>query len=243
MFRLVPILILLLVGPGPGPHKAPVDRSPAPDANTIRPDELQRIRLLVQDLGNPDWPVRDRSTRALSALGPEIFPLLASSFANTSDYHVRLAIRSVVYKIFTRARLGQQGAFLGVSQRFVLNPKLIEGRAGILVVQVLPGTAAADAGLLDGDIILAIDGRPVNLHDQTARFAQRIRLHPPGTQVILEVFRHQETIQVPVRLGSRPLRFADRDLRHRLQFAFSQMWHELFVSQAEDGSDDLPLPR
>lgn len=243
MFRFIPLLIPLLVGPGPTPHTAPpVDRSSAPGGNTIRPDELQRIHLLVQGLGDPDWPVRDRSAKALSAYGPEIVPLLAYSFANTNDYHVRLAIRSVVYRIFTRSRLGEQGAFLGVSQQFILNLKLIQGRAGILVVQVLPDTAAAAAGLLDGDIILAIDGRPVNMKDQTARFAQRIRRHTPGTQVLLEIFRQQETIQVPVRLGSRPLRYADRDVRRRLQFAFSQMWHDLFASTANADSDDRSLP-
>jgi S1-C subfamily serine protease len=66
---------------------------------------------------------------------------------------------------------------------------------------VVAGSPADEAGLLDGDIITAIDGTVVDrdnpLDLQVLRFA-------PGDQVTLDVLRGEESLQLEATLGERP---------------------------------------
>ena len=81
-------------------------------------------------------------------------------------------------------------------------------RNGLLVAAVKPGSGAAEAGIqptmrgLDGgiilgDLILAIDGQPVQT---TADLARIIGKHKPGDTVTLKIRRNGETEDVPVKL-------------------------------------------
>lgn len=75
------------------------------------------------------------------------------------------------------------------------------GGTGAFLDDVEPGTPAAKAGLKRGDIILALNGAPVNSSgDLTARIASTA----PGTTVQLKVFRDGKTFNVPVTLGTLP---------------------------------------
>jgi len=76
--------------------------------------------------------------------------------------------------------------------------------AGMLVKNVVADTAAANAGMIQGDIIVTIDGHPVPDFDRlTARIAQ----HQPGDKVDLEIIRNKERMKVTPILGTWP----DRD--------------------------------
>ncbi|WP_191058062.1 Do family serine endopeptidase [Geminicoccus harenae] len=67
---------------------------------------------------------------------------------------------------------------------------------GVLVGRVWPHGAAADAGLLTGDVILSVDGGAV---DDPASFGYRMSLQPLGTPARLEILRRgkQRTVQLP----------------------------------------------
>jgi serine protease Do len=66
---------------------------------------------------------------------------------------------------------------------------------------VFPGSPADKAGLQDGDIIVAVDGQPVDAdHD----LATRIMPHVPGDTVDLTVMRGSQTTQIKVTLGTLP---------------------------------------
>jgi 2-alkenal reductase len=65
---------------------------------------------------------------------------------------------------------------------------------------VQPGTAAAKAGLRDGDIITAIDGKQL---DGSTSLRQLLLLHKPGDTVSLSVLRDGKTSSVQVILGER----------------------------------------
>ncbi|GAB4196925.1 MAG: trypsin-like peptidase domain-containing protein [Thalassobaculales bacterium] len=73
---------------------------------------------------------------------------------------------------------------------------LAEAR-GALVARVEPGSPAARAGLRQGDVVLSVDGQPV---DGSAALSSRIKLLPPGSQAKLGVYRQGERFELAVGL-------------------------------------------
>ncbi len=97
---------------------------------------------------------------------------------------------------------GQMGVSLQV--RFTADdaqqlglPKL----EGALVLQVTPGGPADKAGIKFGDVILKINGRPVQDSNQLVLDVTEL---PPGTIVHLEVFRNGRTFPASLTLTQRP---------------------------------------
>ena len=74
-----------------------------------------------------------------------------------------------------------------------------DGRAGALINNVVPDSAADDAGLQQGDLLVAIDGRPTTGGGQLR--AQVVNT-APGTTITLDVIRQGDRIQVRATLGS-----------------------------------------
>ncbi|MDH3307693.1 MAG: trypsin-like peptidase domain-containing protein [Acidimicrobiia bacterium] len=87
-----------------------------------------------------------------------------------------------------------QLAFLGVS-----TGEVDSGQAGVLVQEVIPGTAAADAGIEVGDIIVAFNGEPLG---DISDLKVKIISTPPGTVVTLDILRNDEAIRVEATLGA-----------------------------------------
>jgi serine protease Do len=73
--------------------------------------------------------------------------------------------------------------------------------SGALISQVLPGSAAAAAGLKPGDVIIAVGGQPVQ---RSGNLSSLIGLANPGERVMLTVWRDRATRELPVTLGSAP---------------------------------------
>ena len=115
---------------------------------------------------------------------------------------------------------GTGGAYLGIAgvtvtseiaQAMGLPPSL----EGVLVEQVLPGTAAEEAGLqggaqqetingqqvtIGGDVIIGIDGIPIASFDELSAFLQQAE---SGQVIALELVRDSRLLQVEVTLGQR----------------------------------------
>ncbi len=72
---------------------------------------------------------------------------------------------------------------------------------GVLVAGVIDGSPADKAKLLEGDIILAIDGRPVA---NNSSFRNTIAFLPPETKVSLTVFRDGKKRKLNVVIGVYP---------------------------------------
>jgi S1-C subfamily serine protease len=90
---------------------------------------------------------------------------------------------------------------------------------GVLIWNVQPGSAAANAGLRGlvqtengdvelGDIIVAVDGEKVSNNDELFRILDK---HQLGDTVNVEVFRKGRRISVPVRLTEPPARRGPRE--------------------------------
>jgi S1-C subfamily serine protease len=66
---------------------------------------------------------------------------------------------------------------------------------------IFPGSPAAEAGLLEGDIVVAVDGDAV---DEDHDLSTRILPHVPGDSVSLSVVRDGETLEITLTLGTLP---------------------------------------
>jgi len=79
---------------------------------------------------------------------------------------------------------------------------------GALVGDVTPDSPASKAGLQKGDIIMAINGKPVN---DSAQLRMNLSLMQPGTQVNLTVLRDGSERQMMARLAELPTETAKVD--------------------------------
>ena len=95
--------------------------------------------------------------------------------------------------------------WLGV-QPIPLTPQIaqqfgIGTETGVLVVEVAPDGPADRAGVQPGDVIVAVDGRPVETVED---LLGALRRHDPGSQVTIRILRGQEEREVTVTLGEYP---------------------------------------
>ncbi len=81
----------------------------------------------------------------------------------------------------------------------------LEQVGGILVAQVEKGSPADQAGLKPGDVILAMNGKPIASYDD---FRNQIAAMGPGAKVQFSVAREGKVTDVPVVLGERPAEMA-----------------------------------
>jgi S1-C subfamily serine protease len=142
--------------------------------------------------GNSGGPLVDREGRVIG-INVSIFSL---SGANDG---VGFAVPiDIAHDIAERVVAGEeiQSAYLGVSLGVVET-----GQAGALVEEVSPGTAADEAGLEPGDLVISIEGAPVQ---SGGDLAAQIQTHQPGDDVDLQVVRDGEQTTVTVTLGERP---------------------------------------
>ncbi|MGA2039578.1 MAG: DegQ family serine endoprotease [Bryobacteraceae bacterium] len=72
---------------------------------------------------------------------------------------------------------------------------------GALVSEVSPNSPASHAGIEKGDIILSVNGKPVN---DNAQLRMTISLMQPGTEVRLKLLRDGAEREVPARLEEMP---------------------------------------
>jgi putative serine protease PepD len=104
-------------------------------------------------------------------------------------------------------RLGREvrTAFLGVATVQVTEDlaeeESLEVDTGLYVGEVTAGSAADDAGVEEGDVILAVDGTAV---DTPAEFGAAIRRMDPGDTVELRIDRDGDARTLTATLGTRP---------------------------------------
>lgn len=73
--------------------------------------------------------------------------------------------------------------------------------AGVLVLEVVPAGPAAQAGIRAGDVIVSVDGEPV---EAVEAFLAALRAHRPGDRLRLEIIREGEQMTFDVTLAERP---------------------------------------
>jgi len=94
--------------------------------------------------------------------------------------------------------------YLGIAAQQVRLPEgqhVSERRSGLLTIGVTDGSPAAKAGILVGDIILALDGQPVESTEDLFDLLLGDRV---GRELPLGVIRGGETTEIRVVVGERP---------------------------------------
>jgi serine protease Do len=86
-----------------------------------------------------------------------------------------------------------------------LTPELAAGLGlssdrGVIFADVLPGTPGARAGLLTGDVVLTLDGKPM---ENGRQLQVNLYRRAVGDIVSLEVVRDGHTLKVPVTIAER----------------------------------------
>lgn len=79
-----------------------------------------------------------------------------------------------------------------------INPGSVKG---VYITEVRPGSAAAESGLKEGDIIQGINGAQVS---SSSEFSERIARHRPGDKVQLSYLRNGKTGSTTVTLKDQP---------------------------------------
>jgi S1-C subfamily serine protease len=67
---------------------------------------------------------------------------------------------------------------------------------GVLVVQIIPNSPSANAGLRRGDVITEIDGQAISSADQLQRLVEKSKI---GQPLKITLHRGQKTEQISVR--------------------------------------------
>jgi serine protease Do len=97
---------------------------------------------------------------------------------------------------------GYLGASLGnVTSEMAPHLGLKSGQEGAYLASITPGGPAAKGGLQSGDVVTAIDGKPVHNSDD---LTMEVIAHAPGSSVSLDVVRNGQPTKINVTLGTRP---------------------------------------
>ena len=142
--------------------------------------------------GNSGGPLVDTRARVIGVNTAMIFGAQGISFAVPID-----TARWVVGQIMTQGRVRR--SWLGVvAQNRRIDPRVrrhleLLQESGVEVMSVEPSGPAAAAGVRDGDIVLALDGRPVQSVDDVHR---TLTQWPVGKPLPLSALRRLERVDV-----------------------------------------------
>jgi serine protease Do len=119
--------------------------------------------------------------------------------------------RSVMDQLVTKGKVTR--AYLGVTLQPV-TPSLAKAfglsqAQGALVGDVNPNTPASLAGLQPGDVVVKINGEPV---EDSNQLRNKVSMAAPGTEVALTVLRGGAERTLPVTLGEMPANYGTRTM-------------------------------
>jgi putative serine protease PepD len=146
--------------------------------------------------GNSGGPLLDERGRAI---GVNSQILNGSGSAQNGNVGIGFAVPASTVRTVIAALAADghvEHAYLGVQMTET------ESGDGVQVAAVSPGGPADEAGLQPGDVLLALDGRP--LDGGPAALASAVNAHQPGDEVQVTVRRDGAQDSVAVTLGTQP---------------------------------------
>jgi len=182
------------------------------------PIERAATDVLVERMRDDDYTKRKEAMKQLTGLlhekkKPEALAALLDFWKTEEDPEVKVRLHGLLKEHFLRSKR----AFLGVA--FEVNSGLeFQGKrvAGLKILRVLKGESADRAGVLDGDILLAIDGKPFPATSTHDGVRSRIARLEAGQNVSLAIMRGDEQREIRLQLGARTKEHLDRKLDEQL---------------------------
>lgn len=197
--------------------------------------------IAAHDVAAPGLPVFDSTGRvvglALNSFGQNFLLFSRTQhgtpvvLVNAEESSVVLAAGELLPHLnrIPASPAGRPVTWLGIYGIQPVDPEVakllkLERRGGLVVSDIMEGSPAAQAGIQDRDIVLAVDGVPLpRLKPDrvvVGYFGQEMLKRPPGTRVRLTLLRGAEQRDVEVTLGDEPkmVREAERRYFDRLGF-------------------------
>lgn len=169
-----------------------LDRSLETESNTMT--GLVQTDASISS-GNSGGPLVDAGGEVVG-----INTAVASSGGGTAAENIGFAIAiDQALPIIESLRSGEDPPAAGQLGVGVEDPA--DGSRGAVVAAVAPGSAAGDAGLEAGDLIVAVDDDPV---DGAASLVAAVRAHVAGDAITLTVERDGAELTMPATLGTAP---------------------------------------
>ncbi|MDQ6964347.1 MAG: PDZ domain-containing protein, partial [Mariprofundales bacterium] len=105
-----------------------------------------------------------------------------------------------------RVQRSRLGVAIADIDKETMSALKLPNRKGVLIPRVEAGSAADRGGIRAGDVIIALDGKPINhAHELPILIAR----HHPGDRVSIRIIRDGKTINLPIELEEMPDEQAD----------------------------------
>ncbi len=191
--------------------------------NLIRPEDGGRVNYAIENFIQTDAPINPgNSGGGLFDLNGSLVGINTAIATRTGTYiGYGFAIpadlvKTVVTEIIRTGKF--QRAYLGVYIRTVDETYAkafgLKEVRGAFVNEIESGSPADKAGIKVEDVILAVDGKPINSSNE---LQSEIALRKPGETVEITIWRQRKELKLKVKLGTR-----DGDVAEKTQTEFQE---------------------
>lgn len=238
-------ILTLLLAFAPAWAEPPATQPADAGEPAAEPVTRQAVAEIISQLGSETYATREQAQQQLRALPPKAMPWIAAAHHRSTDPEIRMRIERYAkwyfeqHVLLDHARRQGWPAFLGITTEQGVTDA---GEPSIRAATVLPDTAAAAAGLKDGDNIVAFNGQAIPPVDAVVHFSATIRQMGIGSPIQLTVQREQEQVNLTARLGIFPLDQLPEAQKLSLETEAEQLrtlwWEQAFLK----GRATLPTP-
>lgn len=225
--------ILWLAGP---PASLPATQ-PASAPAPIAP----QLDALIHQLGDLRFDVRENATRQLCQADPALVAPLVDRYKSEASHERKLRLRQVIENLFIRRQMQGEVGFFGIQLMLadnVVDPATWRAGECVYAQRVLEGFPAQQAGVRDGDLLVALDGKPISwffaaapppatgpagarrpepnpargrfaTNEKVDRFTQHIKRRTPGSKVTLRVLRASAPRKIQLAVAGEPVKTLD----------------------------------
>jgi len=157
--------------------------------------------------GNSGGPLLDSYGNVIGMNTAVAGTLADGSSAQNIGFAIPAAtIQSLLKSLLAGQTVVNHGAYMGIEMES-LTPSLQQQygfsvASGAVIMSVISGTPAASAGLLQGDIIVGINGTKIG---GGADVQQVISSHHPGDVITLSIVRGSKHLSIKLTLGTKPI--------------------------------------
>lgn len=201
-----------------------------------------KTAILAQDVAGPGLPVFTRSGQfagiAQNSFGQNFLlfsrnqngaPVL---LVNVEESSIVLLASEVLPHLgrVPQTATGRPISWIGIYGLQPVDPDVakllkLDQQSGVVLSDIMEGSPAAQAGLQDRDIVLAMDGQPLPRFKPDrvvlAYFGQEILRRRPGDALTLAILRGSERRAIKVTLGDEPRMVREASRRYFDRFGFT----------------------